>query len=111
MPEGAPVLTQEQIESGTVDGFPVTFLNGKAVVFVGDTTKGFGSMFLANNAGKDTTLNLAKAKYDPLYGVVKSYETMTADHRLTQEDFMAALPEPMRSQFKCVGTVETWKTK
>ena len=69
MPEGLPVITQEQVEQGTLDGFPITHLNGKVISYVADANSGFGKMFIANNAGKDTTTGLAKAKYDPIYGV------------------------------------------
>jgi len=79
VPENPRVFTQAEVENGLFEDMPVCHLNGKVLAFVGDKNSQFGKLFAANNQGKEATLMLANAKYDPKYGKVATYEELCDD--------------------------------
>ena len=105
--EGVPAWSfAEAMSKGDgADGKPHYFVvNGKVVELL-DTASPLAKFLVG-----DITLQSAKMKYDPKYGMPESFEAMSDEHRAYIEDGMARTAQeggPMHGKLRLVATIAT----
>lgn len=110
VPENAPTMTAEEVakaDGADADGKknPKYFsVNGKVI----ECLEGCPPQMAAMWKG-DITLQNAKAKYDPKYGMPEKLEDMTAEHKAASEHLIAdniKEGKPLAGKLKCVALLK-----
>jgi len=90
VPPDTPTWTMQQFRDEAATGRMLSVFNGKVSEY-GGPKEGPMWKWTQDNQGKDTTYDIARVLWEPLYGTPSCLEEMSADHRAWAEDFLASM--------------------